>query len=48
MIRGNTFAAACHDQNTIEELEAALQGEADATDCRTWEITPQQWRAQIE
>ena len=47
MIRDNTFAAACFEQNSIEELETALRGDADATDCKTWGITPQEWRAQI-
>ena len=47
-IADNTFAAACFDQNSIEELETALAGEADADDCATWRITPEEWRASVE
>ena len=47
-IADNTFAAACFDQNSIEELEQSLAGEADADDCATWDITPAQWRASVE
>jgi hypothetical protein len=47
-IADNTFAAAAYNQNTIAELEAALTGEADATDCETWDLTPEQWRAEVE
>lgn len=47
-IEDNTFAAACFDQNSIEELEAALAGEPDQTDMATWNLTPAEWRAQIE
>ena len=47
-IADNIFAAACFDQNTIEELEQALAGKVDEDDCATWIITPEQWRASIE
>ncbi len=48
-IESNTFSAACYDQNSIEELRAALkQRAADKTDCNTWKITPTQWRAEIQ
>jgi len=48
IINENTFAAACFDQNTVAELEQALAGNADATDCSEWNITPEQWRSEIE
>ena len=48
MINENTFAAACYNDNTIEDLENALRGEADLTDCETWKLTPAEWREQIE
>jgi len=41
------FADACIAQNATDELEAALQGAADKTDCKTWKITPAQWRLAI-
>ena len=47
MIKDSTFAAACYDQNSIAELEAALSGPADKTDCENWGISPEQWRAEI-
>jgi hypothetical protein len=47
-IRPNTFAAACYDQNSISELVAALAGEPDQTDMKTWRLTALEWRAQIE
>lgn len=47
-IETNTFAAACYDQNSIDELEEALAGQADATDCENWGLTPEEWRAEIE
>ena len=47
MLQDNTFAAACYDQNSIEELELALSGSADQTDMQTWGLTEKQWREQI-
>lgn len=43
----NTFAAACYDQNTIEDLEVALAGEPDQTDMAAWDLTADEWRDQI-
>jgi hypothetical protein len=47
-IADSTFAAACFDQNSIAELEQALAGQVDVTDCAEWNLTPEQWRAEIE
>ena len=33
-VRSNTFAAACYDQNTVEELEAAVVHGPDAGDMK--------------
>lgn len=41
------FAEACFDQNSIDELRAALAGNADATDCKTWDITGHEWQLAI-
>lgn len=38
-ITDNTFAAACYDQNSIDELQAALSEPADARDMATWGIS---------
>ena len=48
MIKDNTFAAACFDGNTIEELENALTGKADETDMTAWGIDQSEWREQIQ
>ena len=44
----NTFAAACYDTNTISELRAALDGEADPIDMREWSLSADEWREQVE
>jgi hypothetical protein len=46
-IQDNTFAAACYDQNSVEELVQALAYGPDETDCKTWGITPSDWVEQI-
>jgi hypothetical protein len=47
-IESNTFAQACYDMNSIEELEDALKGDADETDMKTWCICSEEWRDQVE
>ena len=42
------FAEACYDMNSIEDLEQALTETADTTDCDEWDISPEEWRNQIE
>jgi hypothetical protein len=42
------FAEACCDQNNLKELKAALAGEADETDMKTWHLTEDQWRKALE
>lgn len=43
----NGFAEACYNTNSVSELEEARAGNADRTDCAAWNITPEQWRAEI-
>jgi len=40
------FADACYT-NALDELRAALVGDADTGDCRSWGITPEEWRVAI-
>ena len=47
-IAENTFAAACYDQNSIKELEAALIAPADATDMATWKLTEEEYFVNIK
>lgn len=47
-IADNTFAAACFNDCSIRDLEKALAGPVDETDCKTWNLTPAEWRDEIE
>jgi hypothetical protein len=48
-IDDNTFAAACYDQKSIEDLiEALSMKRADKSECKNWNLTPTEWRAEIE
>ena len=44
----NSFAAACYNQNTLEELSALLSEDADAADMATWGLTEAEWSAQVD
>lgn len=46
-IAENTFAAACFDQNSAKELQAALTNGPDASDMRDWGLTAEEWNAQV-
>lgn len=46
-IQENTFAAACYDQNSMADLEAALTGTPDSADMAAWSLDETQWREQI-
>jgi len=46
--RDNNFAAACYSGNSPDELRAARSEQPDAVDCRTWGISPEEWRNAIE
>lgn len=47
-VQENTFAEACYNQNSIEELEAAINQDPDETDMREWDLSGDEWREQIE
>lgn len=47
-IECNSFAAACYDQNSIEDLIECLLNSADKIDMKTWGIrTAREYRGQI-
>ncbi len=47
-IESGTFSEACYNDNSVTELQEALASRsADKTDCKTWGITPTQWRNEI-
>jgi len=47
MINDNTFAAACYNMNSVEELEQALRDGPDVTDMKEWGLTESEWREQV-
>ena len=47
-IESNSFAAACYDSNSINDLKAALAGAADKNDMAEWGLGETEWREQIE
>jgi len=49
MITENTFAWACVEQNTINDLRDALkQDTPDQSDMDAWNIDGDEWRSEIE
>lgn len=47
-IQEGSFAEACYNMNSIEELQQALTGEADVADMKEWGLTEAQWREEIQ
>ncbi len=47
-IKDNTFAHACVEQNSIQELKESLNGKPDQEDMKEWDLTESEWRNQIE
>jgi hypothetical protein len=47
-IQENTFAEACYNQNTIEELEVALSSPADETDMQEWGLSESEYFDEIK
>lgn len=47
-IQENTFAEACFEINTIEELKLALKGSVDTFDMRNWNLSESELRDQIK
>lgn len=47
-IQENTFAEACYNQNTIEQLEDALKSPADETDMREWGLSESEYFDEIK
>lgn len=44
----NTFAAACYEQNSIDELEQALRDGPDSSDMQEWSLNAEEWRDQVQ
>jgi hypothetical protein len=47
-IQENTFAEACFEINTIEDLELALKEPVDTLDMRNWNLSESELREQIK
>lgn len=47
-LRDDSFAAWCYDNRDIRWLKAAFNRDADPDDCRTWGISPAEWKANVE
>ena len=47
-IQENTFAEACYNSNSIEELEAALDFGPDYSDMQNWNISEEEYYKQIK
>jgi hypothetical protein len=48
-IEENTFAAACYNDCSIDQLKASLKRRAaDKSDCAAWNIKPREWRNSIK
>ena len=43
----DSFAAACYDANSIDELLCELRAKPSAVDMELWAITPEEWRAEM-
>ena len=47
-IKTNTFAEACFNNNSIDELKAALKADYDETDVKTWGLTPAEYYSELK
>jgi hypothetical protein len=47
-IKDNTFAEACYNMNSIEELEDALKKAPDYIGMKVWNITEKEYFTQLQ
>ena len=47
-IKENTFAEACYNHNSIEELQESLVNGADEVDMKQWELTESEWAENVQ
>ena len=48
LIQENTFAEACFDMNTINELQIALNAPADIVDMKQWDLSETEYFSEIK
>ena len=46
-IESGSFAEACYDMNSIEELRESMSADGDAADMRNWGLTSDEYKDQI-
>ena len=46
-IEDGSFAEACYNTNSLEELKGATIENADKTDMKAWGLTPEEWVEQV-
>lgn len=47
-LRDDSFAADCYDRMTVKELKSAFNRDADPDDCIKWNLSPAEWKENIE
>jgi len=47
-IRDDSFAAWCYDNRDPLWLKSAFNRDADPDDCQKWNLSPAEWRANVE
>jgi len=48
LLADDSFAAWCYDHRSLRELRSALQRDADPTECKRWNLSALEWKAQVE
>jgi hypothetical protein len=44
----DSFAADCYDHLSLKELKSAFNRDADPDDCFKWNLSPSEWKENIE
>lgn len=47
-IADNTFAAACYNNNTADELESVLRADVDHADLEQWGLTESEYKNELK
>ena len=47
-LRDDSFAADCYDHMSVKELKSAFNRDADPDDCAKWNLSPSEWKENIE
>ena len=47
-LRDSSFAAHCFDKHNVRFLKSAFHRDSDPEECQAWNITPVEWKENIE